>query len=350
MAKLAGSALVSWKTAAAATLLCIWLVWSVSFLRPQAADGVLSTLPGLGKGGGSSDSDSDSASANASEPQDNIDDDSLRPLVLYTYAESENARENFAFFIRNGLHGRADFVFIFNGETDAYTMLPDLPNIQIVQRENKCFDIGAHGEVLRQDDLWKKYKRFITMNASVRGPFAPTYFPSCWMDAFLGKITDKVKLVGTTLNCHPRIHLQSMLLATDDIGMSILLDPDLALSASVNDFYGTSLDPVGFTPCFSSLKKAVHAEIGITTLIKSQGYEVDVVMTAPHSHGSFEAFCEAAGKPDDFLYKDRYLGTNVHPYETVFMKANREIDPMLLQRLTEWHLDANMTSWDACGR
>lgn len=156
--------------------------------------------------------------------------------------------------------------------------------------------------------------------------------------------------MGTTLNCHPRIHLQSMLLATDDIGMAVLLDPEIALSASVDDFYGTRLDPVGLTPCFTSLKKAVHAEIGITTLIESQGYKVDVVMTAPHSQRSFERFCEAAGRPDDFLYRGRYLGTNVHPYETMFMKANRDIDPVLLQRLTEWHMDGNMTSWDTCGR
>lgn len=141
-----------------------------------------------------------------------------------------------------------------------------------------------------------------------------------------------------------------MLLATDDIGMSILLDPVIALSASVDDFYGSRYDPVGLTPCFTSLKKAVHAEIGITTLVESQGYDVDVVMTAPHSRDTFEKFCNETGKPDDFLYKNGYLGTNVHPYETMFMKANRDIDPMLLQRLTEWHLQGNMTSWDTCGR
>lgn len=141
-----------------------------------------------------------------------------------------------------------------------------------------------------------------------------------------------------------------MLLATDDIGMSILLDPDLALSASANDFYGSSEDPVGFSSCFTTMKKAVHAEIGITSLIQSQGFEVDVVMTAPHSAPSFDEFCNQAGRPDDFLYRDRYLGTNVHPYETVFMKANREIDPVLLEKLTEWHLSGNMTSWQTCGR
>lgn len=141
-----------------------------------------------------------------------------------------------------------------------------------------------------------------------------------------------------------------MLLATDEIGMSILLDPALALSASEDDYYGTSQDPVGFSTCLTTMQKAVHAEIGITSLILSQGFEVDVMMTAPHSASSFDEFCDWIGRPDDFLYSGSYLGTNVHPYETIFMKANRDIDPVLLERLTEWHLSGKMTSWDACGR
>lgn len=176
------------RTVAVGTLLAIWFVWGLSFFRPEAKDGMLAKLPSFSHGDGKHNS---VMANNNNGGQGDVD---LRPLVLYTYAESENARTNLAFFIRNGLHGNADFVFIFNGETNALSMLPEQPNIRVVQRENKCFDIGAHGEVLRQDDLWKRYKRFILMNASIRGPFSPTYFPSCWMDAFLGRITDKVKV------------------------------------------------------------------------------------------------------------------------------------------------------------
>lgn len=188
--------LSSWnKPIAIGTLLIIWLVWGMSYLRPGVTEDVLSSLPSLGlgaaKGGGNANNTSSGGGGGGVGG-----DDDLRPLVLYTYAESPNARANFEFFLRNGLHGRADFIFIFNGETDAADLLPAEPNIRVVRRENRCFDIGAHGEVLRQDDLWKRYKRFITMNASIRGPFAPMYYPSCWMDAFLGKITDKVKVSG----------------------------------------------------------------------------------------------------------------------------------------------------------
>lgn len=176
------------RTFAIATLLAIWLIWGLNYLRPGVKNDVLNKLPTFGH----RNSSSSSAATN---------EEDLRPLVLYTYAESENARTNLAFFIRNGLHGNADFVFIFNGDTSASSMLPELPNIRIVQRENKCFDIGAHGEVLRQDELWKKYKRFILMNASIRGPFSPTYVPSCWMNAFLGRITDRVKVCRGQLSC-----------------------------------------------------------------------------------------------------------------------------------------------------
>ena len=117
-----------------------------------------------------------------------------RPLVLYAYSESENARENLEFFIEKGLHGRADFVFIFNGATTASQLVPQSTNVRVIERDNTCYDLGAIGQVLREDDLWKRYKRFITMNASIRGPFLPIYSEACWTDVFLDRITTHVKV------------------------------------------------------------------------------------------------------------------------------------------------------------
>lgn len=182
MARRLCSQLIGWnQILTICVLIIIWVFWGLRYLNKSATDDVLSSVAAV-------------LSAPASE------EPGLRPLVLYTYAESENARANLYFFLRNGLHGNADFVFIFNGETNAPDMIPEAPNIRIVRRENKCYDIGAMGEILRQDDLWKKYKRFITMNASIRGPFFPVHSPSCWTDKFLGRITDKVKVGGPS---HP---------------------------------------------------------------------------------------------------------------------------------------------------
>jgi hypothetical protein len=122
------------------------------------------------------------------------------PLILYAYSESESGRMNLNFFIEHGLHAAADFVFIFNGETDAHELVPDRPNIRIVQRENKCYDIGAYGEILQKDDLYKPYKKFIMLNASIRGPFVPYWSGRCWSDLYLNKITDEVKVCFTVVD------------------------------------------------------------------------------------------------------------------------------------------------------
>ncbi|GJC94482.1 hypothetical protein ColKHC_03308 [Colletotrichum higginsianum] len=69
-----------------------------------------------------------------------------RALILFTYAESEASRQNLLFFVKHGLHGAADFVFVFNGDTDAPTLVPSRRNIKIVKRNSTCFDLGASGK------------------------------------------------------------------------------------------------------------------------------------------------------------------------------------------------------------
>ena len=81
--------------------------------------------------------------------------------------DTEGANANLRFFLHHALHDRADFVFILNGESELRDEIPDhLPNIKVVQRDNSCYDLGAHGEVLNANDqeLVKKYDKFILMN------------------------------------------------------------------------------------------------------------------------------------------------------------------------------------------
>jgi hypothetical protein len=49
---------------------------------------------------------------------------------------------------------------------------------------------------LTKDDVWLKYKRFVLMNASVRGPFVPHWAAACWSDRLLSKVTEDVKVCG----------------------------------------------------------------------------------------------------------------------------------------------------------
>ncbi len=92
------------------------------------------------------------------------------------------------------MHAQADFVFILSGDNEAEKIIPVHSNIRYVKRENKCYDLGAYAETLLKDDLYKRYKKFILLNASLRGPFVPYWSEACWSDLYLNKVTDEVKV------------------------------------------------------------------------------------------------------------------------------------------------------------
>lgn len=274
-------------------------------------------------------------------------------------------------------------------------------NIKIVRRNNTCFDLGAHAEVLNSfgtGDHWydmngpiandpalamplrSRYSYFILMNASIRGPFLPPWSKTCWTSAYLSRLSHLVKLVGMSFNCNfKRGHVQSMIWATDAVGMNELLKPQA----------------IGV--CFTEMRQAMEAEIHTTQFIREQGYEVDVFMQAYHSRDLYAkadkyerlammkatmlkqhpettqaelaAAIQAENKriedeteekpgkwwvdgcqPDtsDFLYGGGYYGTNIHPFETLFHKSHRHIDDNMLQRYTEWADGAGYSSYDVC--
>jgi hypothetical protein len=118
-------------------------------------------------------------------------------LVVYAYHESENALANARFFINHALHASSDFLFLINGPSLLEKEVPThLPNIDIRLRENVCYDLGSYGEVLGQDDrsLVKKYRKFILLNSSIRGPFLPVWSKECWTDIYQNIVTDTVKV------------------------------------------------------------------------------------------------------------------------------------------------------------
>jgi hypothetical protein len=141
----------------------------------------------------SSPSSSSSLSSSSSSPQQQQHAPD-RPLILYAYFETTSSRPNLEFFIDHGLHASADFVFILNGDTDAPSIIPNATNIHYVRRPNRCYDLGSYAEVLLTDNLYKRYKRFIMLNSSIRGPFLPYWAEGCWSDMYLRRVTDEVKV------------------------------------------------------------------------------------------------------------------------------------------------------------
>jgi hypothetical protein len=275
--------------------------------------------------------------------------DTNRPLILYAYSETPSSRVNGLFFLKHGLHASADFIFILNGETDFELLIPqDVPNIKIIKRENTCYDLGAYGQVLRSNnsELVRKYKRFILLNSSIRGPFLPTWSKDCWSNLYLDRLSDKIKLVGMSYNCLPGTHVQSMIFATDTIGIEILLKGDPTDTSNTTDMIwaneaGNPESLLGLSSCYTERFKAISAEISLTNLIHRAKYNVSVLQKAASSYPSFYENC-SNGRDTDWRW--------VTPYETIFVKANRDmnIDPTLVRKLTLLHFKSNYTSWEVC--
>ncbi|CAF3821383.1 unnamed protein product [Rotaria sordida] len=239
-----------------------------------------------------------------------------RILVIYIWADTDvQAVGNLEFFIRYGIHSSqpADYYFILqkvNKKPVNESRLPSLPsNAHYIQHENECFDFGTVGWFLSSKivDI-TLYKYFIFMNASIRGPFFAAYFDHelmWWFTVFIQRLNDEVKLVGSTLSCQIKPHIQSYLLVTDEIGLSILTDEKSGVFNCKKDYNDA----------------VVNGEIGASQLILLANYQIASLQTK-YQGWDFRKKenwdCNNRVSP---IFIDNSIDGITHdPYELVFVK------------------------------
>ena len=314
-------------------------------------------------------------------------------LILYAYSPAAWALPNLQFFLNHGIHASATFIFIINGalvarngfsqsspafenstEANILDVLGILEpyaekyeNIMIWKRPNTCYDLGAYADVLKTNSsaLVRSHEKFILINASVRGPFVPFWSQECWSDAYLRLIENSktanatnsrpVKLVGMTINCvdvRPR-HIQSMVLATDQVGLDILLgrDRESLISAS-NDTSSMTYTNTGIDACPQNMDEAVNIEVSLTPLIQSHNYTVRAMMAEYWSKQDYEIDCTNG---DINAAKGAYEGGDLGVFETLFIKTRWGVEADQTERLTRWYdgaVDSGMSggAWDRCGK
>lgn len=191
------------------------------------------------------------------------------------------------------------------------------PNIRIIERENRCFDLGGFHEILAADPaLRSRYKRFIFLNASLRGPFLPPWATGvCWSDAYWARLDARVKLVGMSWNCANGIlyppHLQSMIIAFDQKTLMEILWPGLK--------------------CYESMQSAIaDGETRLASAVMEAGFEVVAMNGRFAAHAgpdgrnatAFLEWCvDQPGRDwsggNDILHSGNYEGSSLHPFETM---------------------------------
>jgi len=148
----------------------------------------------------------------------------MKTLVLYVFHEY-NQRVNY--FINNALFrdDQVDFIFICNNREINF-VVPEY--VKVVKRDNLGYDFGGWSDALLTNDLYKSYDNFIFANASIIGPFVKPDYKGKWTDLYLNRLTDKIKLFGSTINtCSKPLllsHVQSYIFAMDLNTLDFLID------------------------------------------------------------------------------------------------------------------------------
>lgn len=142
-----------------------------------------------------------------------------------------------------------------------------------------------------------------------------------------------------TAKCLPEPYIESMIWATDSVGMQLLLykhhgDNRIGASGVCDETHG----------------RAIYDELEATKVIKQAGYKVEALMADFHKSETYEKHCED-NPLDRIQWNEEYCGVNIHPYETIFTKADHYADRGFLGRLEDLH-ESRVTngSWDVCRR
>ncbi|KAL3154058.1 hypothetical protein ABBQ32_013603 [Trebouxia sp. C0010 RCD-2024] len=245
-------------------------------------------------------------------------------LIMYIFSPTDPEYErNLHYFVRHGIsEGHPCHYIIVVQRIEGWSSqdLPPLPsNAWYEFHDNVCFDYGTIGWLMRNSKVeTAKYKYFIMMNSSVRGPFTPAYHKQqAWSRIFTDKLTDEVKLVGSTISCEgaplqgdsangwrQNPHVQSYVLATDQVGLQIL-------QSDGNVF-----------ACFEDLHDTIyHAELGSSLAVLKAGYNIDSLMLRYQGvdwRDRSNWKCNAGFSP---YAENHYDGLSIEPLEAVFVKV-----------------------------
>lgn len=197
----------------------------------------------------------------------------------------------------------------------------------------------------------KKYVFFMLLNASVRGPFFPSFWsgymdslPS-WVEVFKGPLVHNkdVGLVGTSFNCMRGIpyltHLQSFALMTHRAGLELMYK-DLMVREHILQM----VDRTICEPRTDHMQKIITVqtfEIGASQTFLSRNIGIVSILTAWQEVNVLdnEAVFELCFDQDDPMLPDKYNGKNVHPLEMIFHKTNSadiRTDMELVDMFTVW--------------
>ena len=301
-----------------------------------------------------------------------------RTLVSFAYYEGrEGARENLQYFLRAGIDasqpgdGPISYGFVINGFDCSEPIPTDRNDIVVLKRANEGFDYGAHVALLQYIaqagvkayrgemavELWDfgsesqqltaaqlPFDKYVFLNAGVRGPFLPAYWPKSWSwtRVYLDKLSPSVKLVGNSIVCLPESDpcvrggpgiepnpdcygpkVEGYAWATDQVGLQVLLDRKTVFQSHPG-----------------KVSAILNGEYGMNTAIFKAGYTIDSLLLAYQGldwTNRSNWGCNGNQHPSR---SGTYFGVTQHPLETVFVKVEWVHDDGTIDKIMPDFVDA----------
>lgn len=259
-------------------------------------------------------------------------------LVIYHYFEKDTSyRDNLLHFLVFGVLPHLDYIFVISGAHSV--QLPELPNVQYLFTEPKKSDFGGYAQLINEGLNVDPYDNIFFINSSVRGPFIPSYCHQPWCEAFLEQMHGDVGMVGTSIcslkedfrhsinyqarygGVPPYSHVQTMAYALRREVLSRLIadgfyqdDRDATKTLAIEDY-----------------------EIHLSQLVLKLGWNFRCLLPEFNNIDYRRSHINpnptsTVGDPNEVL---GYFGRSAHPYETIFVKTNRDLyTEAYLDRLT----------------
>lgn len=251
----------------------------------------------------------------------------MTTAVIYHYYElNKTYKDNFIFFLNTAINDDAHY-FIFISGTCSID-LPNLTNVDIHFIENKNNDFGA---VLAFHKLSKlvRFDNYVFINSSSRGPFLASYFKNKWYEAFTSQLSDRVGLVGSSINLlhetaihsiefenrhnfdAPYIHVQTNAYAISAKCYKVLENHNFFDEIGVLDKHQVISD----------------YEILMSQILMKSGFIITSLIPPLTNFSSRRKSVEAidTSRNGDVLYKSAFYGRTLSPIECVFVKTNRNM-------------------------
>ena len=245
---------------------------------------------------------------------------------IYAYYEKNDLyKENFIFFLKNGILDNVDYYIVINGECTVD--IPQKKNIIIYKRENKGYDFGAFSFLIKK--LIKKYDYYFFLNTSIRGPYLKNNNKK-WIYYFLDLFNKDVKIVGTSINIfrnnsfggydltkiynkkNPFTHVQSMFFCIDKEYFNYL--------NKINFFNEDELNnavKLGYI--------IAYKEIGLSQNALLKNWNINSILSKYKNidYRLVKKDFNNTSKNGDPYFKKSYFGDDIDKYEVIFYKNNR---------------------------